>query len=468
MTRKLVKGPMPSIRKTRPSPVARLVKARRSSLDVLFERSYSMKMGEVRGLRRRFYFLAQPDLAHKVLLGDPELYPKSDLMSTFLSQILGNGVFVSNGPVWRRQRAMMDPAFEHARIAAVFPQMLAAAQDMAARLSSVADGRAVAIDLEMTHVTADIIFRTIFSETLPRDEAETVFTAFNHYQELAYAHGVWTMAGLPQPLSLARLRARKHAGAIREPLRRMVRKRLAALERGAAAPEDILSSLIAARDEKGEGFSEVELVDQIAVMFLAGHETSASALSWALHLLARDKDALCRMQEEADAALDADGGMAFSAFRRLKFTRDVFREALRLYPPVAFVPRDITVPETMRDKTLGRRAAVFVSLWLLHRHRAIWKMPDHFDPDRFSREEERAAIRDAYMPFSKGPRVCLGASFAMQEAVVILAMIARHFDLSVAPNHMPQPVARLTLRSENGIRLALIPRSKSREPSLDP
>lgn len=466
MTRTLVKGPMPAIRKTRPSPLTRLVKARRSSLDVLFERSYAMKMGEVRGLRRSFYFLTQPDLAQKILLGDPELYPKSDLMSTFLNQILGNGVFVSNGPVWKRQRAMMDPAFAHARIAAVFPQMVHSARDMAGRLGAVADGRPVVIDLEMTHVTADIIFRTIFSESLPRDEAETVFAAFNHYQELAYAHGVWTMAGLPPSLSLTRLRARRHAGAIRDPLRRMVRKRLAAIELGQTPPADILSSLVAARDGEGKGFTETELVDQIAVMFLAGHETSASALSWALHLLARDQDALIRMQQEADAVFGEDGTLDFSALRGLKFTRDVFREALRLYPPVAFVPRDITVPQTMRDKKLKKGSAVFVSLWLLHRHRAIWRMPDHFDPDRFAREEERVAIREAYMPFSKGPRVCLGASFAMQEAVIILATIARHFDLAIAHDHEPRPIARLTLRSENGIRLALTPRHVSQRTSL--
>jgi cytochrome P450 len=190
-------------------------------------------------------------------------------------------------------------------------------------------------------------------------------------------------------------------------------------------------------------------------MFLAGHETSASALSWALYLIAQDKDVQDRMFAETELAFGQEGGFAPRNFKYLKLTRDVFRETLRLYPPVSFVPRDITIPETIRDKKLKKGAAIFVSLWLLHRHREIWNNPDTFDPDRFSREDEKDAIRSAYMPFSQGPRVCLGASFALQEAAIILSMITRNYEILPVESHVPKPVARLTLRSENGIRLRL-------------
>jgi cytochrome P450 len=223
-------GPMPEIRKTRPSPLTRIFKGRHSSLDVLFERSYSMKMGEFSGARRKFYFLTQPDIVNRVLASDVDLYPKSDLMGTILYQILGNGIFVSNGDTWKKQRRMMNPAFDFARISEVFPLMMQSANDMKARLDEVADGREVQIDFEMTYVTADIIFRTIFSEPIPREEAAQIFNAFNHYQELAYIHGVWNMAGLPQALSIPRLRAVRHARNIRGPLARMVRKRFELLE----------------------------------------------------------------------------------------------------------------------------------------------------------------------------------------------------------------------------------------------
>jgi cytochrome P450 len=453
-------GPMPVIRKTRPSPLTRVLKGRHSSLDVLFERSYSMKMGEFAGVRRRFYFLTQPDIVNRILTSSNDLYPKSDLMGTVLYQILGNGVFVSNGEVWKRQRQMMNPAFEFARISEVFPLMMQSAEAMKERLDAVADGREVSIDFEMTHVTADIIFRTIFSEPIPPEDASTIFDAFNNYQELAYIHGVWNMAGLPQALSIPRLRAVKHARNIRGPLARMVRKRFELLETNPETkPADILQSLIEASDESGSNFTEKELIDQIAVMFLAGHETSASALSWALYLIARDRDVQDRMHAETERAFGQEGGLQPRHFKYLKLTRDVFRETLRLYPPVSFVPRDITVPETMRGKNLKKGSAIFISLWLMQRHREIWKNPDTFDPDRFSREDEKEAIRSAYMPFSQGPRVCLGASFALQEAAIILSMIARHYDITPVEGHVPKPVARLTLRSENGIKLRLKKRS---------
>ena len=160
---KKITGPMPPIRKVRPSPLTRIIEGRHSSLDVLFERSYSMKMGEFSGLRRKFYFLTQPDIVNRILAGDVDLYPKSDLMGTVLHQILGNGIFVSNGEVWKRQRRLMNPAFEFARISEVFPLMMESANEMKARLDQISDGSEVQIDFEMTHVTADIIFRTIFS-----------------------------------------------------------------------------------------------------------------------------------------------------------------------------------------------------------------------------------------------------------------------------------------------------------------
>ena len=449
-------GPMPSIRKTRPSLVTRVIEGRHSSLDVLFEKSYSMKMGEFSGLRKKFYFLTQPEMISRILTSDVDRYPKSNLMGTILYQILGNGIFVSNGATWKRQRWMMNPAFEFARISEVFPLMMASANEMKERLDAVADGREVSIDFEMTHVTADIIFRTIFSEPIPREEAATIFDAFNHYQELAYIHGVWNMAGLPQALSIPRLRAIRHARNIRAPLARMVRKRIEFLETNPEnPPQDILASLMAARDENGSQFSEKELIDQIAVMFLAGHETSASALSWALYLIACDKDVQDRMHAETELAFGQEGGLAPKHFKYLKLTRDVFRETLRLYPPVSFVPRDVTEPEMMRDKKIKKGSTLFISLWLLHRHREIWKNPDTFDPDRFSREDEKETIRSAYMPFSEGPRVCLGASFALQEAAIILSMIVRHYEILPVEGHVPKPVARITLRSENGIRLRL-------------
>lgn len=448
--------PKPAGNPKKLGPVARLVKSFHSSTAPLYANSYSMKLGEVRLPRRTMYFVNQPDLVQQILLGNVDRYPKSDLMATMLELLLGESIFVSNGDLWRQQRRMMDPAFEATRIKAIFPLMREAADAMAARFAKGAAGADTPIDLEMTHVTADVIFRTIYSRPFTREEAEIIFENFERFQHLAWQHGVWTLAGVPQWLSIGRLRARRSAAIIRELLHKPVRERLAAIERGEDIPDrDMLTSFIRAVDpETGKRFDERELVDQIGIMFLAGHETSASALAWALYLIAQCPDVQARMQAEADTVF-ADGPLEFGKMRSLSFTRDVFRETLRLYPPVAFIPRDATEAEEMRGKRIMPGAILFVSPLLEHRHTEHWDDPDVFDPDRFSRTATKTSEQQAYLPFSKGPRVCLGAAFALQEAVIILATIMRDWTVSPVDGHVPQPVARLTLRSENGIRLNL-------------
>ncbi len=453
--------PKPAGNPKKLGPIARLIKSFHSSTAPLYANSYSMKLGEVRLPRRTMYFVNQPDLVQNILLGDVDRYPKSDLMATMLELLLGESIFVSNGDLWKQQRRMMDPAFEGTRIKAIFPLMLAAADAMAERFAAGAVGANTQADLEMTHVTADVIFRTIYSRAFTRDEAKIIFENFERFQHLAWQHGVWTLAGVPQWLSVGRLRARKSAATIRELLHAPVRQRLAAIDRGDDVPDrDMLASFINAADpETGKTFNERELVDQIGIMFLAGHETSASALAWALYLIAQCPDVQVRLQAEADAVF-ADGPLEFSKMRMLPFTRDVFRETLRLYPPVAFIPRDATEEQEMRGKQIMPGAILFVSPLLEHRHTEHWDDPDRFDPDRFGRAETKASEQKAYFPFSKGPRVCLGAAFALQEAVIILATVMRDWTVSPVEGHIPEPIARLTLRSENGIRLNLERRRK--------
>ena len=452
--------PVPHERKL--SPLRRIKEVRRCSISVLYDKSYVMQMGDVWTPRRMFYFVNQPELVDRVLKTEAERFPKSTVMSSMLGLLLGNGVFVSNGETWRKQRRMMDPAFEQARIQDVFPLMRNAADAMVERLSRNPDGTAVALDEEMTHVTADIIFRTIFSRPLTREESTRIFNAFSRFQELAYAQGVWSMAGVPRWLSAGRLVAARHARTIRGLLERGVDERMAMLATGGSVEHhDILSSLMEAVDPvTGDRFTRKELVDQIAVLFLAGHETSASALGWALYLIATHPEIQERLHQESDGVF---GGRAaeFGDMRRLRLARDVFRESLRLYPPVSFISRDTVQTEKMRSKTLAKGSVVMVSPWLIHRHRRLWDRPDDFDPDRFSTPAGKESSRHAYLPFSAGPRVCLGASFAMQEATLIVAQLMRDFHFDKVPDHTPVPTARLTLRSENGIRLMVRTRSSA-------
>jgi len=338
--------------------------------------------------------------------------------------------------------------------------MRLATEEMAERFRQHADGTVLLIDEETTHVTADIIFRTIYSRPFTAAESRRIFKAFGRFQELAYAQGVWRLAGVPTWLSPGRIFARHYGGIIRRLLEDSIEERVREQASGQKVErKDILASLLAARDPvTGEKFSRNDLVDQISVLFLAGHETSASVLAWALYLIAKRPDIQDRLYAESTSAF-GDRAPEFSDMRRLKLARDVFRETLRLYPPVSFMSRDATEPTTMRDKEIKPGEMMFVSPWLIQRHEKLWDRPDVFDPDRFSDPASKESQRSAYVPFSAGPRVCLGASFAMQEGMLILAYLARYFRFEALPDHTPRPIARLTLRSENGVRLRVFKRS---------
>jgi cytochrome P450 len=200
----------------------------------------------------------------------------------------------------------------------------------------------------------------------------------------------------------------------------------------------------------GERFSTGEMVDQVAIFFLAGHETSASALSWALWLLAAFPEA----QERAAAeARDFAADRSFAALARLGFTRDVFREALRLYPPVPMMVREAAHEETFRGRAVPRGAQVVISPWHLHRHARHWQAPDAFDPGRWQTEAGRESARAAFLPFSAGPRVCPGAGFAIAEGVVMLASLLAGWRFSPVADRIPVPQAQLTVRARDGIWL---------------
>jgi len=270
---------------------------------------------------------------------------------------------------------------------------------------------------------------------------------------------------VPNWLSPGRFFAARHARVIRGLLDRSVQDRLDEQASGKTIErKDILASLLEAQDPvTGEKFSRKDLVDQISVLFLAGHETSASVLAWALYLIAMRPDIQDRLHAESVAAF-GDRAPAFSDMRRLRLARDVFRETLRLYPPVSFMSRDATERTEMRDKVIESGEMIFVSPWLIQRHTTLWDRPDVFDPDRFSDPASKESQRAAYIPFSAGPRVCLGASFAMQEGILILAYLTRHFRFEPVKGHTPKPIARLTLRSENGVRLRVFRRDAANMP----
>ncbi|NJS36221.1 MAG: cytochrome P450, partial [Brachymonas sp.] len=264
--------------------------AQQSWLDGLYERSYQMHMGEVQLPGSKLYMVNQPDLVRKVLVDDVANYPKHSMLGKALEPLLGQSIFTTNGMLWKRQRSMMNPAFEQARMTVAFPRMREAALAMLERMAKASKHAPYDVDAEMTLVTADIIFRTIFTLPITSASAHKVFAAFAAYQNLTPKISLPTLYGLGWLVPFwTRRKSQRVAQEIREELAALIRPRFEAARQQAddssSAGEDILGALLAAKDEHtGEGFEFEELLDQVAMLFLAGHETSASALSWALHL----------------------------------------------------------------------------------------------------------------------------------------------------------------------------------------
>lgn len=417
-------------------------------------RLYRAWMAEFRTPFFRSYLINDTDLLKTVLKERPDDFPKSGRISEGLRPLLGESVFLTNGETWKRQRRIIDPAFEGGRLREAFPAMWDASVAAVKRLDTF-QGEEVEIEEQTSHAAADVIFRTLFSIPIEHEIASEVFHEFRAYQRTQPILNI--AAFIPMPRWMPRFfrkDTRAAAAKIRGLITQLTQDRMAQIDAG-TAPDDLASKIMTTVDPvTGERFSTEEMVDQVAIFFLAGHETSASALAWTLYLMAQFPEWQDKVATEAIAGLSND----FSAVAKLRTSRDVFREALRLYPPVPMMVRQNTCPEEFRKRDVKTGSQIVLSPWHLHRHERLWDNPDGFDPTRWGTENGKTCMRDAYMPFSAGSRVCTGAGFAMIEGVLILSMILQNYRVSLTDRPPPEPVAHLTVRSKNGIYLRLDPR----------
>lgn len=438
--------PKPAAREGRVSLLRHLALLRADLLSAGPARLYRAWMAEFRTPFFRSYVCNDPALIRRVLTERPGDFPKSRRLCGGLAPLLGGSVFVTSGPVWARQRRIIEGAFEGGRLRETIPVIAAAGAAAVARMPV----GVVEVERQTSHATADVIFRALFSLPIENTVAAKVFALFHAHQRSQPV--VALSALLPWPGWLPRPQGRVTRASARR-IRALVGGLTQARARDIAAgcaPDDLATRLMTTPDPAtGSPFAGSEMADQVAIFLLAGHETSASALSWALLMLALDPAAQDRVADEAAHLGDTPD---LSALSRLRFTRDVFRETLRLYPPVPVMVRETVRLERFRDRTLARAAQVVLSPWHVQRHERLWDAPDTFDPDRWQTEGGRASARAAWLPFSEGPRVCPGAGLAMAEGVLLLAILVRAFRFS--PTDRPAcPVAHLTLRSRDGIFL---------------
>jgi cytochrome P450 len=435
-------------------PVRSLVRAafagERDLLSLVPREAYTELVFPLAGSRRGIVYVNDPALVARIF-AEPDRFPKNDLFVDAVEPLVGDSIFTSSGATWRRQRGMIDPAFGHMRINRAWPQMVAAMDDHEAWLDRhVADGTTFTLDGAMASVTADVICRTIFSQTLNAGTAHRVFARFDEFERnVATVNLKQLLLAKPWARGTQPAKVLEACRAIRAELDALIAPRMAP---GAPVIDDIVGATIAARDAAtGAAFTKEELIDQLGVFFLAGHETTASALTWAVFMMSQRPAIVARMRAEV-AAVAGDGPVELEHAKRFTFVRNVLRETMRLYPPITFLPRVAAEACELAGRRLRRGTMIMIAPWTIHRHERIWANADRFDPDRWHPEREAQLPAGAYLPFGLGPRVCVGAAFATLEATMILARLVRRYDVEALDPASVRPTARLTTRPAAPIR----------------
>ncbi|RTJ21557.1 cytochrome P450 [Campylobacter jejuni] len=435
--------------KNKASTLLTFLLKRRSWLDGLYERSYKMQSGYVKMPNFDLYVINDTKEVKRMMVDEVREFPKSAFLHELLSPLLGESIFTTNGEVWKKQRELLRPSFEMTRINKVFNLMSEAVADMMDRFSKYPNHAVIEVDEAMTFITADVIFRTIMSSKLDEEKGKKILNAFVTFQEQSVHTAMRRMFRFPKWLSYV-LGDRKRAKAgdvIRQVLSDIIKPRYDMADN--AEFEDILGSLLLVVDaDTNKRFSFEEILDQVAMLFLAGHETTASSLTWTLYLLSLYPKEQEKAYEEITQVLQG-GAIEISHLRQFKYLTNIFKESLRLYPPVGFFAREAKKDTQVRDKLIKKGSGVVIAPWLIHRHEEFWTNPHGFNPSRFEGEYKK----DAYLPFGVGERICIGQGFAMQEAILILANILKTYKLELEEGFVPDVVGRLTVRSANGMRI---------------
>ncbi|HEX8749044.1 MAG TPA: cytochrome P450 [Pyrinomonadaceae bacterium] len=363
----------------------------------------------------------------------------------------GNGLFVSEGDVWLRQRRLAQPAFHRQRIASFARIMTDSTEAMLEQWRPLVErGETVKVDAEMLRLTLGIVGKALFSRDLS-DEADTLSQSF----EIIRRHTVnRVMSVVKSPASFPTPQNRRFRKAVSS-ADRVVFDLIAERRRRQGNPDDLLSLLMAARDEEtGEGLSDQELLDQAKTLIGAGYETTTQALAWTWYLLARHPDVEQKLRVEISEVL---GGQTPAAedLPRLKYTLMVFQEAMRLYPPAWAISRSAIEADEIGGYRVPAGSEILLLPYITHRHPKYWEKPEEFYPEHFLPEKVAARPAFAYFPFSGGPRRCIGNSFALMEAQLIIAMVAQKYRLRLADEREIEPETSLTLRPRGGVRMRL-------------
>jgi len=448
-------GPLrPDPPKTDPSALALLRLARRDLLAMWTAETYELEFFGRKFLWRHTFVANSPDTVEHVLVTRGEIYQrKSPYMRKALELLVGDGLITSDGELWRKRRAIQAPAFSGANLRRFGATMTACAEEMREQWRARTASGPLLVHAEMARLAAEVISRTMFGNSLGAARTARLARGFSAYQAGIEQFDFGAFFGLPSWfLRTPQWKsARRGAAEVHAIVDEVVRKRL-----GEPSDTTTLLDLLLQNHASRvpDGLTLAQVRNEAAVMFLAGHETAANALAWTWYLLALHPQAEARLHEELARTL---GGRAarYEDVPALKFTRAVIEESMRLYPPLPVLSRECLADDEIRGRRVPKGSIVTVAPWLLHRHAKLWERPHEFVPERFTADWPTRHPRFAYLPFGAGPRVCLGASFAMNEVVISLATLAQGFRLRLAPGQAVGYECRLTLRPAAGLPMLL-------------
>ncbi len=416
---------------------------RTNALQIWPQRAYREDVLVQSFLGRVRFLLNTPAGIHRVLVDNTANYRRTPASIRILRPVVGEGLILSEGEAWRHQRRTIAPALAPRILPVLARHVVSTAEEAMTRLS--AERAPVDLLTALQLLTLEIAARSMFSLEMQRYGAalRRLMARFAVSLARPYLFDMLLPAQIPTLRDFARMRFRAAWVALMDEI---VAARLAA---GASeSPRDLFDVLYAARDpQTGAGFSRAQLRDQMATMIVAGHETTALALFWSMYLLASAPAEQERVLEEARiVALTPES--AADALAKLPYTRAVVSEALRLYPPAYLIARVAIKADAVDETEIPRGSLVMMAPWVLHRHAALWSNPDAFDPSRFLGEGQPVP-RLGYLPFGAGPRVCVGAQFALSEATLVLAMLIRRFQISLADTRPVLPVAVITTQPDH-------------------
>jgi cytochrome P450 len=398
------------------------------------------------------YVVSHPDHVEYVLRGNHRNFIKNKSGQKVLSEVLGQGLVTSEGDLWRRQRRLAQPAFQLDQIQKYSTVMVDFTKTM---LAGWRPGETRNVHADMMRLTLEIVAQTLFTASVG-DKAARVGAALDAVMK--YWSGIGAMFRwwkyLPTP------GATRYRRAIRE-LDSIILETVAQRRAGDPGPEDLLSRFLNARDEDGSRMSDKQLRDEMVTLLLAGHETTAVALTFCFYLLAQHPEADARVAAELDEVL-AGALPTARDIPRLRYTEWVVKETMRLYPPVPNVGREAVEDCEIGGYHIPKGAQIAVVQWMTHRDkRWFGEDADQFRPDRWDNDLARRLPRCAYYPFVDGPRICIGMHFAMMEAVLILATVASRYRLELAPGYKLKILPSVTIRPQGGMPVILHDRKAS-------